>query len=350
MYQARFKKYTLQFKHPSGTSRGVLTEKVSWFIFLTHDQHPGITGIGECSPLKGLSIDDRIDFEDKLAEVCSNIDFYLDQSESLSDYPSMRFGIEMALLDYQQHGQRILFPSAFTEGIDSISINGLVWMGSFEAMLREVREKIKSGFTCIKLKIGAINFEDEINLIRFIRKDFSQADIEIRVDANGAFKPDEAGEKLKRLSEYQLHSIEQPIRQNQWEAMSELCNTSPIPIALDEELIRISDFDRKQKLLEEINPRFIILKPSLLGGFRASQEWIELAGKMNIGWWVTSALESNIGLNAIAQWTYKLKSKLPQGLGTGQLYSNNFDSPLNILKGRLFYRPKENWDLKSLLE
>jgi o-succinylbenzoate synthase len=349
MYKAYFKKYTLQFKHPSGTSRGVLAEKVSWFIFLSHDLDPDAIGIGECSPLKGLSIDDRIDYEDKLAEVCSKIDFYLDQSENLSDYPSILFGIETALLDYQQQGRKILFPSAFTQGIDSISINGLVWMGNVEAMLSKVREKIKAGFNCIKLKIGAINFEDEINLIRSIRKDFSQADIEIRVDANGAFKPDEAGEKLKRLSEYQLHSIEQPIRQNQWEAMAELCKTSPIPIALDEELIAIADFDRKQKLLEEINPRFIILKPSLLGGFRASQEWIELAGKLNIGWWVTSALESNIGLNAIAQWTYMLNSKLSQGLGTGQLYSNNFDSPLKISDGRLFYRSKENWDLKCLL-
>jgi o-succinylbenzoate synthase len=348
MYQAYFKKYTLQFKHPSGTSRGVLTEKDSWFVFLFYDLEPDTIGIGECSPLEGLSIDDRMGYEDKLAEVCGNIDNYLDQSESLSDYPSIRFGIEMALLDYQQRGRRILFPSAFTEGNDSILINGLVWMGSFEAMLSEVREKIKSGFTCIKLKIGAINFEDEINLIRSIRKDFSQADIEIRVDANGAFKPDEAGEKLKRLSEFQLHSIEQPIRQNQWEVMADLCSTSSIPIALDEELIGIADFDRKLKLLEEINPRFIILKPSLLGGFRASQEWIELAGNLNIGWWVTSALESNIGLNAIAQWTYTLKSKLPQGLGTGQLYSNNFDSPLNISEGKLFYRPNENWDLKGL--
>jgi o-succinylbenzoate synthase len=348
MYKAYFKKYTLQFKHPSGTSRGILTEKISWFIFLTHDQHPGITGIGECSPLKGLSIDDRIDYEDKLAEVCSKIDYYLDQSDSLRDYPSIRFGIEMALLDHKQHEQRILFPSAFTEGIDSISINGLVWMGSYEAMLREIEERIKSGFACIKLKIGALDFESEIGLIRTIRKEFSSSQIEIRLDANGAFRPDEAWEKLKCLSEYQLHSIEQPIRQNQWEAMAKLCSTSPIPIALDEELIGNMDFDRKQKLLEEIKPQYIILKPSLLGGFLASQEWIELASKLNIGWWVTSALESNIGLNAIAQWTYTLKSKIPQGLGTGQLYSNNFDSPLNILKGKLFYRPNENWDLKGL--
>ena len=349
MYQASFKKYILQFKHPSGTSRGILTEKVSWFIFLSSHQNPEITGVGECGPLKGLSIDDRIDFENKLVEVCTNPNDFLNNRETLNDFPSIRFGLEMALLDLKQGGEKVLFPSAFTQGKDSISINGLVWMGSYDTMLEQVREKIESGFTCIKLKIGAINFEDEIKLIGSIRKDYSPDQVEIRVDANGAFTPEEAGEKLKRLSEFNIHSLEQPIKRNQWEAMAKLCETSPIPIALDEELIGIMDLDKKQKLLEEIRPQFIILKPSLLGGFKASEEWIDLASEKNIGWWVTSALESNIGLNAIAQWTYTLKNRLPQGLGTGQLYSNNFECPLNIKEGKLYYNPKENWNLKTLL-
>jgi O-succinylbenzoate synthase len=327
MYKAYFKKYTLQFKHPSGTSRGIFTEKVSWFIFLFNDQNPGITGIGECGILKGLSIDDREDYENKLVEVCGNVESFIDFTDSLKEFPSIRFGLEMALLDYKQGGRKKIFPSS-----------------------KQVKEKIKTGFTCIKLKIGAINFEDELKLIQSIRKEFSSSQIEIRVDANGAFKPEEVLEKLKRLSEYQLHSIEQPIKHNQWETMAELCVTSPIPIALDEELIGIVDLDKKRKLLEEIKPQYIIIKPSLLGGFNASEEWINIATEKQIGWWVTSALESNIGLNAIAQWTYTLGNQMPHGLGTGQLYTNNFDSPLNIKNGRLFSNPNEKWNLTSLLK
>jgi o-succinylbenzoate synthase len=349
MYQAYFKKYILQFKHPSGTSRGILTEKVSWFIFLISQQKSEITGIGECAPLKGLSIDDRADFENKLAEVCINPNNFLYNNEALKDFPSIRFGLEMALLDLKQGGKKVLFPSTFIEGKDSISINGLVWMGSIESMLAQYSEKIGAGFSCIKLKIGSINFEDEMKLIESIRKEYSSDQVEIRVDANGAFKPQEAVEKLKRLSIFNIHSIEQPIGTNQWDNMAELCLKSPIPIALDEELIGIFDAGQKKKMLETINPQFIILKPTLLGGFKASQEWIALAEEMGIGWWVTSVLESNIGLNAIAQWTYTLGNKMPQGLGTGQLYLNNFACPLNIDKGKLFFGPNENWDLKALI-
>jgi O-succinylbenzoate synthase len=349
MYQAFFKKDTLQFNLPSGTSRGILTEKVSWFILLNGERHSGITGIGECGPLKGLSIDDRIDYENKLAEVCKNPNYYMDHTEALKDFPSICFGLEMALLDLKQGGKKILFPSAFAEGKDSISINGLVWMGTYDSMLKQVREKIEAGFKCIKLKLGSINFEDELELISSIRKEFSPAQIEIRVDANGAFKPEEALEKLKRLSPFNIHSIEQPIGTNQREKMAELCIKSPIPIALDEELIGISNSGEKKKMLEAIKPHYIIIKPTLLGGFKASQEWIGLAEKRTIGWWVTSALESNIGLNAITQWTYTLKNTLPQGLGTGQIFSNNFDCPLNIREGQLFYNRKSKWDLKTLL-
>jgi len=349
MVKASFKKYVLRFKKPSGTSRGILTEKPSWFIFLTDDLNPGVTGIGECSPLGGLSIDSRPDFEKMLTFVCSNIENFIHPSEIFDDYPSIGFGVETAFLDYIKGGEKILFPSAFTEGKDSISINGLIWMGNFESMRIQIIEKIESGFSCIKLKIGAFNFEDELKLLRSIRNEFSAAQIEIRVDANGAFKPEEALEKLKRLSEFQIHSIEQPIRQGQWERMAQLCKNSPIPIALDEELIGIAESDKKQKLLEEIKSQFIILKPSLLGGFKVAEEWIKLASEKSIGWWITSALESNIGLNAIAQWTYTLGNKIPQGLGTGQLYLNNFECPLNIDNGRLFFGPNEKWDLKALI-
>ena len=281
------------------------------------------------------------------------------------EFPSIRFGLEMALIDLGMdgyveirgnkgntgnRGERILFPSDFTEGKDSIEINGLVWMGSFDFMRQQIIDKIESGFKCIKLKIGAMDFTEELNLIKSIRNEFSAKDIEIRVDANGAFKQTEALEKLNRLAEFGLHSIEQPIRQGFWDEMTNLCASSPLPIALDEELIGINEIKEKEKLLKTIRPQFIILKPSLLGGFKASEEWIDLAEKNNIGWWVTSALESNIGLNAIAQWTYTLKNKMPQGLGTGKLYLNNLDSPLKINNGKLNYRPQILWNFNNIFD
>lgn len=347
MLQSYWKKHTLKFKRPAGTSRGTLYSKDLWFVIVYDDAVPQIKGIGECSLLKGLSIDDRDDYEEKLSEVCKNISnykFYLDSG--LVEFPSIRFGLETALIDLgiyentkseENRGDHILFPSAFTEGKDSIEINGLVWMGEFDFMRKQIIEKIEAGFKCIKLKIGAIDFDKELNLIKSIRDEFSAKDIEIRVDANGAFKTADAPEKLSRLAKYSLHSIEQPIKQGQWEEMARLCELSPLPIALDEELIGINVITEKEKLLKIIHPQFIILKPSLLGGFKASEEWIDLAEKNNTGWWVTSALESNIGLNAIAQWTYTLKNKMPQGLGTGQLFENNFDSPLFIESGRLWF-------------
>ncbi len=355
MLKATYKKYTLNFKKPSGTSRGILTFKDSWFIFICDDANPDVKGIGECGLLKGLSIDDRLDYEDKIIEVCNNIQNfqeYLDKG--LKEFPSIRFGLEMALMDLGlvgkqgNMGTRVLFPSEFTSGKDSIDINGLVWMGEFDSMKQQIIEKIESGYNCIKLKIGAIDFDQELELIKSIRKEFSANDIEIRVDANGAFSPEEALDKLTRLSAFDLHSIEQPIKQGQWEKMAKLCEKTPLPIALDEELIGAFNLEEK-KILIEIKPQYIILKPSLLGGFKASKEWIELAEKNNIKWWITSALESNIGLNAIAQWTYSLKNEMPQGLGTGQLYNNNFKSPLKITKGKLYFDPTNNWDLNNLI-
>jgi len=246
-------------------------------------------------------------------------------------------------------GRRILFPSSFTLGKTAIDINGLVWMGEFDFMKRQIREKIEAGYTCIKLKIGAIEFDEELELVRNVRNEFSENDIEIRVDANGAFSPEDALGKLEQLSEYDLHSIEQPIKQGHWENMAELCEQTPLPIALDEELIGVNEFEQKKTLLRTISPHYIILKPSLVGGFQSSEEWIGIAEKNNIGWWVTSALESNIGLNAIAQWTYYLENKMPQGLGTGQLYTNNFESPLKITKGKLYFDPSTSWNLNSLI-
>jgi len=347
MLKASFKKYTLNFNFPAGTSRGVLQQKDSWFIILSIDNLKN--GIGECGLLKGLSFDDKPGYEDKIQEVCAEINTTQKYDlQKLVEFPSIRFGLEMAFLDLQSKLERILFPSNFAEGKDSININGLVWMGEFDFMLKQIREKIEKGFSCIKLKIGAIDFEKEILLIHSIRKEFSETDIEIRVDANGAFSPKEALEKLKRLAEYDLHSIEQPIKQGQWEEMAKLCEGTPLPIALDEELIGIFEKKKKEELLNQIKPQYIILKPSLVGGFAVSEEWIELAEQNNIGWWVTSALESNIGLSAISQWTYKLGNKMPQGLGTGQLYTNNFESPLIITNGQLNYLPSITWNLLNL--
>ena len=342
--KATYFKYQLQFKQASGTSRGVLTYKDTWFIELEQDS---LKGIGECGMFKGLSIDDRPDFEIKLAWVCQNIDLGLSTLlENLIEFPSIQFGLEMAFQSLKSNDPFKLFPSDFTEGEDSIPINGLIWMGDKQFMKHQIKDKLEAGFSCIKLKIGAIDFDKELELIKSIRNEFDPQTIEIRVDANGAFKPDEALEKLKRLSDYNLHSIEQPIQQGQLQEMAELCANAPLPIALDEELIGVFSVTNKALLLQTIKPQFIILKPTLVGGFKGSQQWIDLAESNNIGWWVTSALESNIGLNAIAQWTYTLQSKLPQGLGTGGLFTNNIQAPLMVDSGQLFYDLKTKWNLK----
>jgi o-succinylbenzoate synthase len=296
---------------------------------------------------KGLSIDDRQDFEAKLAWTCEHINLGLDVLlAELIEFPSIQFGLEMAFLSVSRQNKFELFPSDFTKGKDSIPINGLIWMGDPVFMKQQIKDKLASGFSCIKLKIGAIDFDNELELIKSIRNEFDAKTIEIRVDANGAFKPNEALEKLKRLSDYNLHSIEQPIRQGQVGDMAQLCSETPLPIALDEELIGVFSVTEKQFLLQTIKPQYIILKPTLVGGFKGSQEWIALAESNQIGWWVTSALESNIGLNAIAQWTYTLESQLPQGLGTGGLFTNNIQSPLVVDSGQLVYDLKTKWNLK----
>jgi o-succinylbenzoate synthase len=343
---ARHSSLNLQFKFPAGTSRGVLLHKPSSFLILEED---GFTGIGECSTIPDLSIDPQASYYTKLDEVCQLLnDGCEPDSIDLSDYPSIAFGLETALLDLKAKGSKCLFPSEFTEGKTGIPINGLVWMGDKDFMQKQIREKIAGGYHCIKLKVGAIDFETELEIISGIRQQFSASDIDLRLDANGAFSPTNALEKLERLAKFDIHSIEQPISQGQYEAMADVCKLSPIPIVLDEELIGVKSAD-KEALLDKIKPAYIILKPSLLGGFDESEEWIRLAEKQNIRWWITSALEANIGLNAIAQWTYSLNSKLPQGLGTGQLYHNNIPSPLEIRNAKLFYQASNNWDLSSVL-
>jgi len=341
MIKASYKQYILNFKQPSGTSRGILKTKETWFIILEYNDKKGV---GECGLFRGLSIDDREDYEEKLKWVCKNIHLGLvDLLCELVEFPSIQFGLEMAFKSLESKNKFELFPSEFTNGKASIPINGLIWMGPESFMKQQIKDKIEAGFSCIKMKIGAIDFKTEINLIKSIRKEFSSKDIELRVDANGAFSKNEALEKLKILSEFDLHSIEQPIKQGQIETMTKLCKETPLPIALDEELIGVFSVTKKEDLLQTINPQFIILKPSLIGGFKGSDEWISIAENNKTGWWITSALESNIGLNAIAQYTFTKKSNLPQGLGTGALFTNNFDCPLQVKNGTLQHNKNMNW-------
>ena len=341
---ASYKKFILNFKRPSGTSRGVMNIKETWFLKI---EELDKVGFGECGILRGLSIDDRPDYEETLKWVCDNI--HLGEEtlyERLTDFPSIQFGVEMAFKSFHAKNPFELFPSEFTQGNEGIAINGLIWMGSPEFMQEQITEKLAAGFDCIKMKIGAIDFDAEIELLQRIRDRFPKEKITLRVDANGAFAPAEALQKLKRLAALDLHSIEQPIKQQQEDAMAQLCATTPLPIALDEELIGVFGYAKQKELLQKIKPQYIILKPSLVGGFRGCDTWIQLAEELGIGWWITSALESNIGLNAIAQYTYTKSTSIPQGLGTGALYTNNVSSPLEIKHGELWYMPENRWSFQ----
>ncbi len=344
--KATFKKYTLQFKQASGTSRGIYTTRITWFIYLMDETH---TGIGECAPLPDLSIESPNKMSSKLLQVCEEIGYFSSFPDELNDWPSIRFGLETALLDLKSGGNQMLYPSAFTRGEKGIPINGLIWMGTPEFMKQQIRTKLDAGFRCLKLKIGALDFETEFELLKAIRNEFSADEITLRVDANGAYSYQTALENLKRLADLQLHSIEQPIEAGRWNEMAELCSQSLVPIGLDEELIGISSRMEMQKLLETIRPAYLILKPSLHGGLAGCEKWIEQAEKYGSCWWITSALESNIGLNAIAQWTYQLNPKGEQGLGTGQLFLNNFDSPLEIERDQLWFHPgKNSFDINQM--
>lgn len=337
MYNIQITPRLLHFKQPAGTSRGVYNTRKVWYIEISSMENPSIKGIGECAPLPNLSCDDVPQYEEVLQQVCSRVAREGNiPTESLRNYPSILFGLETALRHYET-GSLALWDTPFSRGEAGIPINGLIWMGNFEEMYRQIEAKMEAGYRCIKLKIGAIDFDAELTLLKHIRSRFSVKDIELRVDANGAFSPAEAMHKLDALSKLDLHSIEQPIRAGQWEEMARLTARTPLPIALDEELIGHNTPEIKKELLSAIRPQYIILKPSLHGGICGSNEWIAEAEKQNIGWWVTSALESNIGLNAIAQWCATLHNALPQGLGTGQLFTDNIDLPLEIRKDCLWF-------------
>lgn len=336
---ATYKKYVLNFKQPAGTSRGILTQKETWFILLKDEKNGDVKAVGECGILRGLSCDDKPEYESKLREVCQNINSpKAELFKSLKNWPSVRTGLEQALLAYNSENKNIYLPSKFTGGEKSISINGLIWMGNKEFMIKQIEEKLAAGFHCIKIKIGAGDFDTELDCIKYIRSKYSAQDIQIRTDANGAFSVNEAPGKLEKLAKHQIHSIEQPLKAGQIEATAKLCAQNIIPVALDEELIGIQEKTEKEKLLSEIKPQYIILKPSLTGGFEACDEWIWAAKNNNAGFWITSALESNIGLNAIAQYTaQKTDCEFPQGLGTGGLYTNNLPGPCFIKHGRLHF-------------
>lgn len=330
----------LHFKQPAGTSRGIYTTRQVWYVLAT-DEKTGQYGVGECAPLPQLSCDDLPDYEKILSDFClktaqnGQLDY-----EALRPYPSMLFGLETALRHLQKRTLQ-LWDTPFAQGKQGIPINGLIWMGSFDEMYQRIQEKMKAGFRCIKVKIGAIDFDKELELLRFIRQHFSPEEIELRVDANGAFTPETAPQRLEQLSQFHLHSIEQPIRAGQWKEMAKLCASTPLPIALDEELIGINTTEEKIELLETIHPQYIILKPSLHGGLHGSEEWIRLAAERKIPSWVTSALESNIGLNAIVQWCATLNPQMPQGLGTGLLFTDNIDFPLHIKNDCLWFHSEE---------
>ncbi len=346
MLKAKYTTYTLHFIQPAVTSRDTLTRRDTYYIKIWLEDAPDCFGVGECALFRGLGDDDKPDYEKRLADLCDNINrCHSIGSIEWPEYTSLRFGLETALNDLQNGGNRIIYRSNWSQGLEEIPINGLIWMGDARTMLSRIDEKLKAGFRCMKLKIGGINFEEELDLLRYIRSRYSPDQLELRLDANGSFTPDNALSRLERLSQYGIHSIEQPIKPRQYAAMRRLCEESPIAIALDEELIGLHSMAEKTEMLDSIRPRYIILKPSLCGGFRSADEWIALAGERNIGWWATSALESNIGLNAIAQWVSTYDTLMPQGLGTGALYTDNIPSPIVQERDIIRYDPKGEWRL-----
>ncbi|WP_313503671.1 o-succinylbenzoate synthase [Kaistella carnis] len=334
MKTATFKQYILEFKQASGTSRGVLTTKETYFLEISEGDKKGI---GECAIFRGLSFEDVPEYEEMLKWLCENINENKKLlRKELLHFPSIWFGYEQAMLNLK-HGEDVYFPGEFSEGYSSIKINGLIWMGDADFMKKQIEEKLNEGFQCLKLKIGT-DWNSEKEILKQLRETFSKEDLELRVDANGGFTFEEAKVVLQELADLDIHSIEQPIKAGNIEQMAELCKNTPTPIALDEELIGVLNFDDKKELLEKINPQYIILKPSLVGGFSGTDEWISFAESKKIGWWITSALESNIGLNAIAQYTFTKNPKIPQGLGTGGLFTNNLETRLVLHGDELMMR------------
>lgn len=330
-----FAPYKLQFKEPAGTSRGILHSKSTYFLKIWDERDPSVFGIGEAAVFPGLSREAGPGYEYKLVETLANI--AIGRGTDLTQFPSIQFGLEQAIKDFSAGGKRVYFHSPFIQGEKGITINGLVWMGDIDRMMQRLEQKITDGFKCIKLKIGAISFADELKMLAAIRSRYSASELEIRVDANGAFTMDNVLPALHALSTYGVHSVEQPIAAGQWELTHFLTEVSKVPIVLDEELIGLNTIEQKEEMLEHVKPSYIVLKPALCGGFSGAQEWIDLAEARGIGWWVTSALESNIGLSALAQWVATLDTSMPQGLGTGQLFTNNFPSPLRLESDRLYH-------------
>lgn len=347
--QAAWCRYTLHFRETAITSRSVMHDKITYFLKLWDENRPEVLGLGECALFRGLSSDDRPDYEEQLDLLCRHIEEVPDMDMiERPRYSSIRFGLETAMLDLKNGGKRIIFDTPWSRGETAITINGLIWMGTAEKMMSRIREKLSLGFHCLKLKIGGVKFEEELELLRYIRDRFPEEQLELRLDANGAFTPENAMARLEALSRFAVHSIEQPIKPRQWEAMKKITAESPIPIALDEELIGTSTLAEKKELLGYIMPQYIILKPSLCGGLKDSNDWIEEAQRLGIGWWGTSALESNVGLNAIAQWLSTYPLTLPQGLGTGALYTDNIPSPIYQPNDVLRYDPAGQWDISAL--
>jgi len=338
--QAHWKKYRLKFRHPAGTSRGTLHHRDLWFLFLTRN---GVTGIGECAPLPGLGIDNISEIETRLEQLCARPDWHINNLKSLTHFPSLRFALEMAQLDLEHGGKGRYFPVRDKTALD---INGLIWMGEPNFMRAQIDEKLSASWRCIKIKIGSLDFARELELLQQIRRQRGPDELELRLDANGAFTRENVRQRLQQLAEFCPHSIEQPVAAGQWDLMAEICRNSPIPIALDEELLPLVSPEKQAEMLNRVAPQYLVLKPGLLGGFAASRRWIELAEARGIGWWVTSALESNVGLDAIYQWTQSLSPEGFQGLGTGQLFHNNLPSPLSmrIKSGQLNRHSSPIWE------
>jgi O-succinylbenzoate synthase len=349
MIRAAWKELQLAPAFPLGTSKGTITTRTVWYLIAWDAERPHVRGIGEAALFPGHSKEFPADVRTKLLELCANTsDWRQRVNGDLVDVPSVRFAVEQCLKDLAASGSKELFPSTFTLGAQGIPINGLVWMGDAATMRQRIREQIDGGSRCVKMKIGALAFEEELELLKAVRAEYSVKDLALRVDANGAFGAHNAMDVLQRLAGLGVESIEQPVPAGLYETMAELCERSPIAIALDEDLIGLNQRDARMDLLQNVKPQHIVIKPSLVGGWTAAQEWITLAKEHGIGWWITSALESSIGLNAIAQWTATLGVQVPQGLGTGRVYVDNIPSPLEVERGALWYRPEKAWDLARL--
>lgn len=343
-FSLRLVKHSMQFIVPAGTSRGVMTERPG--LFLVFEQE-GRVAHGECGPLAGLSVEsyDELIFAADAFKRAYDFERFEDAETQLLAVASLRFAFEMAYLDAVSAVPKQLFDTSFSRGDTSIQINGLIWMGNADYMKKQISEKLDDGFKCLKLKVGSNDFAEECSILQDIRTHFSPEVLEIRLDANGAFSPETASEKLKRLSDFHIHSIEQPVQPSQIEHLSILSKEANVAVALDESLIGVAQ-ENRLTLLKTIQPQYIILKPTLLGGFQDCDDWIEKAESEGINWWATSALESNIGLSAIAQWTSTKNTSMPQGLGTGKIYSNNFASPLFLVGERLRYVPANAWEIE----